>query len=219
VSARPIRVLLADDHGLVRDMLGQRLGAESDLTVVAAVADAEQALAQARLLEPDVVVLDIDMPGLSAFDAAKAIRSVLPEVRILFLSAFFEDRYIEQALAVEASGYLAKTEAADSVLDAIRAACRGRTYFSPEVKARIVVDAAGARLAVGPQTRASLLTAREADILGYIARGMSKKEIARSLDISVKTVEQHTAHIMDKLDIHDRVELARYAFREGLASP
>jgi DNA-binding NarL/FixJ family response regulator len=219
VSKRPIRVLLADDHALLRDMLSQRLGAESDVTVVAAVADAEQALAQSRLLTPDVVVLDIDMPGLSAFDAAKALRCMYPEVRILFLSAFFEDRYIEQALVVEASGYLTKAEAAESVLSAIRAACRGRTYFSPEVKARIVLDAAGARLAAGTQTRASLLTPREVDILGYIARGMSKKEIARSLDISVKTVEQHTAHIMDKLDIHDRVELARYAFREGLASP
>lgn len=215
--SRPVTILLADDHGLIREMLRQRLEDELDMTVVATVGDGHAALKETLALRPDVVLLDIDMPGLSAFDAARTIREQLPATRIVFLSAFFHDRYIEQALAVEAAGYVTKREPPESVIKAIRTVVGGRVYFSGDVQARIVVDTGGARLARTLHTRVDLLTLREREVLSYIARGMAKKNIARTLGISVKTVEQHCTHIMDKLEIHDRVELARFAIREGLA--
>lgn len=216
---RPISVLLADDHSLVRDMLAARLEAESDLTVVAAVSNGQQAVDKAAEHGPDVVLLDIDMPGLLAFEAARSIKQSNPQIRVIFLSAFFHDHYIEQALEVEASGYITKSEPPESVMLGIRTVTAGTVYFSPQVQARLVVSSSGVRLGQVPRTRANLLTARELEILRYLARGMAKKEIARTTGISVKTVEQHTTHVMDKLDIHDRVELARFAIREGLAEP
>jgi len=216
---RPISVLLADDHSLVRDMLAARVEAESDLTVVAAVSNGQEAVEKAAEHGPEVVLLDIDMPGLSAFKAARRIKESSPQTRVIFLSAFFHDHYIEQALEIEASGYITKSEPPESVMRGIRTVTAGAVYFSPEVQARLVVGPSGVRLGQVPRTRANLLTARELEILRYLARGMAKKEIARTTGISVKTVEQHTTHLMDKLDIHDRVELARFAIREGLAEP
>ena len=216
---RPISVLLADDHALVRDMLAAHLETDSDLTVVAAASNAQEAVDKAAECGPDVVVLDIDMPGLSAFEAARSIKQSSPQTRVIFLSAFFHDHYIERALEIEASGYITKSEPPESVMEGIRAVTSGTVYFSPEVQARLVVGPSGVGLGEVPRTRANLLTARELEILRYLAMGMAKKEIARTTGISVKTVEQHTTHLMDKLDIHDRVELARFAIREGLAEP
>ena len=204
--SKTIAVLLADDHALVREMLSQRLQQEPDISVLAQVENAQDAVRECARLKPGVVLLDIDMPGLSAFEAARAIKAESPSTRILFLSAFFHDQYIEQAMTVEADGYVTKNEPPESVLRALRAVSAGQVYFSAEVQARLVLDASGVRLADVPQTRMSLLTPREREILGYIARGLAKKEMARLAGISVKTVEQHCVHIMDKLDIHDRVE-------------
>jgi len=200
-------------------MLAARLEVESDLTVVAAVSNGQEAVDKAAEHGPEVVLLDIDMPGLSAFEAARSIKGSNPQTRVIFLSAFFHDHYIEQALAIEASGYITKSEPPESVMRGIRTVTAGAVYFSPEVQARLVVGPSGVRLGQVPRTRATLLTARELEILRYLARGMAKKEIARTAGISVKTVEQHTTHLMEKLDIHDRVELARFAIREGLAEP
>ena len=213
----PISILLADDHSMVRRLLGQRLEAESDMTVVAIVGNADEATSEAIRLKPNIILMDIDMPGLSCFEAAATIRRQCPDSRLIFLSAFFHDRYIEQAIAVKAWGYITKSEPEDSVLEAIRKVSAGIAYFSPEVKARIVVDSHEARLASYARSRASTLTEREMEVLRYLARGMAKKEIARTMHISVNTVNRHTTSLMSKLDIHDRVELARYAIREGLA--
>jgi DNA-binding NarL/FixJ family response regulator len=213
----PISILLADDHSMVRRLLGRRLEDEADMTVVATVSNADDATAEAIRLKPDIILMDIDMPGLSCFEAAGTIHRQSPGSRIIFLSAFFHDRYIEQAMAVQAWGYITKSEPEDSVLEAIRKVSAGIAYFSPEVKARIVVDSQGARLASKGRSRASTLTEREMEVLRYLARGMAKKEIARTMHISVNTVNRHTTSLMAKLDIHDRVELARYAIREGLA--
>lgn len=212
-----ISILLVDDHAMVRRLLGQRLEAEPDMTVVAAVGNADEAITEAIRLKPDIILMDIDMPGLSCFDAAGTIHRQCCDSRIIFLSAFFHDRYIEQAMAVRAWGYITKNEPEDSVLKAIRKVSAGIAYFSPEVKARIVVDSQGARLASQGRSRASSITEREMEVLRYLARGMAKKEIARTMHISVNTVNRHTTSLMSKLDIHDRVELARYAIREGLS--
>jgi len=171
--AERTRLLVVDDHALVRDMLRGRLNQEPDLDVVAAAANGDEALRLAEELSPDLVVLDIDMPGLSAFEAARRIQQQLPRTRILFLSAYIQDGYISQVLQVRACAYATKGNPPEILIDCIR----------------------------------------------KVARGAPKKAIARALGVSVKTVDQHCLHIMQKLDIHDRVELARFAVREGLIEP
>ena len=201
----------------MREAIRARLESEADLSVIAVASDADEAVTKAVRHKPDVVLMDIDMPGLICFDAARTIKSQCPETRIIFLSAFFHDRFIEDALAVQATGYITKDEPPETVIQAVRAAVAGVAYFSPKVQSRIVVDERGARLPQGTKSRASTLTPRELEVLRYLARGLAKKEIAHIMRISVKTVDHHSSSLMGKLDIHDRVELARYAIREGLA--
>jgi DNA-binding NarL/FixJ family response regulator len=212
-----IRVILADDHLLLRDMLAERLNALPDMRVVAACGNADEALVEARRHRPDVVILDIDMPGKLVFEAARAMRTELPDTRVLFLSAFFNDRFIEQALEVKAAGYLTKGEAPESVAQAIRKVHAGQVCFSPEVKRRIVIESDGVRLSSAPSTRIATLSNRELEVLRYLARAMSRKEIAQVMALSLHTVDRHTTNLMNKLDIHDRTRLCRFAIREGLA--
>lgn len=214
---KPVSVLLVDDHALVRDSLSNWLRSEDDINVVASVGSADEAIAEALRFKPDIVLMDIDMPGLLCFDAAQVIRTRCPSTRILFLSAFFSDRYIEDALAAGASGYLTKGVAPEAVVKAVRDVAHGGVSFSPEVQQRLVIDSGGVRLGAATKTRVSTLTPRELEVLRYLARGLSKKEIAATMHLSVKTVDNHSASLMSKLDIHDRVELARFAIREGLA--
>lgn len=214
---KPISILLADDHEMVRAMLARWLDAESDLEVVASVDNADDAISEAARLRPAIILMDIDMPGRHCFDAARTIKEQWPDTRIIFLSAFSNDRFIEDALAVQASGYVTKDEPPETVIHAIRQAVSGAAYFSPKVQARIVVDPRGARLAQEKKSRVSTLTRREMEVLRYVARGLSKKEIAGTMHVGVKTVEHHANSLMGKLDIHDRVELARFAIREGVA--
>jgi DNA-binding NarL/FixJ family response regulator len=214
--SKTISILIVDDHETVRQLLKDRLSAEADMKVVSNVDNAEAAVAEAIELKPDVIVMDIDMPGLSAFDAAARITSRCPNSRVVFLTAFVKDRYIEAALNVQAWGYVTKTEPPEAVIKAIRDVSRGFAYFSPSVQSRIVVDSKGMSLAQKAQTLSASLTPREREVLCYLARGMSKKSIAETMCISVKTVDFHCTHLMEKLKIHDRVELARFAIREGL---
>jgi DNA-binding NarL/FixJ family response regulator len=214
-----ISILVADDHELVRSMLEVQLASEPDITVVASVANARQAVRKARALAPDVVLMDIDMPGLLSFEAARTIRRYCSTTHVIFLSAFFHDRYIEEALRADASGYVTKNEPPRSLIAAIRKVSRGFTYFSPEVQDRLVVEVDGLSLKRRPRTRGFLLTDRESETLRYVARGLSKKEIASLMNLSVRTVDAHVRNVMAKLKIHDRVELTRFAIREGLAEP
>ena len=213
---KQLAILIADDHALVRKTLRRTLETEPDLFVVADVATTDEAIAEARRQKPDIVLLDVDMPGVVSFDAARTIRSENPAVRVVFLSAYFQDRYIAQALAVGASGYVTKNEPPEVLIQAIRDVAAGSAYYSPEVRARIVLDASGSGLGQAVRARAGALTERELQVLRYVARGMSKREIADVLHLSERTVNCHCASLMTKLNIHDRVELARYAIREGL---
>jgi DNA-binding NarL/FixJ family response regulator len=217
--SKPITVLLADDHALIREMLAERLEGESDIEVLASVADAGEALEAAKECPPVVLIMDIDMPGRSPFEVASEIRRVQPSTRVIFLSAHLNDQYIEQALESEAAGYLTKDEPTARLFEAIRAVARGGTHFSSAVSERIVIDEHGAHLGHDHLTRLHLLTQREREVLGHLAQGLPKKSIARLMGISVKTVEKHCDHVMEKLDIHDRVQLARFAIREGLSQP
>jgi len=216
-STRTISIVLADDHALVRGMLTNRLSAEPDLRVVASVGNAEEAVAEALRLRPDIVLMDIDMPGMLCFEAARTIRKQSPNSRVLFLGSSCRDQDIEQTLDVQAWGYITTTESEEALVEAIRKVSSGVAYFSPEVEARIVADASGTRLVGNSRSRLSTLSERETVVLRYIARGLSQKEIAKVMHISPNTVNRHCNNLMAKLDIHDRVELTRFAIREGLA--
>ena len=212
-----VRIVVADDHALVRGALAERLRREPEFEVVGTAGTADEAIELAMQLQPHVVLMDIDMPGLICFDAARTMMTTSPEVRVIFLSAFIHDWYIEQALAVKARGYITKREPPERVVSAIREVAAGGAFFSDEVRSRLVVDSSGAKLAEESKSRASTLTSREVEVLRYIAKGLSKKEVAQTMHLSVKTIDRHCANLMQKLDIHDRVELARFAIREGLA--
>lgn len=212
-----ISVLIADDHTLVRESIARQLAAHEDIDVLAQVASAEEAWHDCLEKRPDVVLLDIDMPGQSSFEVARLVEQRLPETRVIFLSAYAHDRYIEQAIVARAAGYMVKTEPVSQLVDAVRRVAGGGHYYSRDVLKRVVLDHEGASLLDNGRSLVSSLTAREMETLRLIARGLSKKEAAEILHISVKTVENHTTSLMNKLNIHDRVLLARFAIREGLA--
>ncbi len=213
----PASILLVDDHAMLRRMLAHRLGEEVDLRVVGSVSNAEAAITEAARLKPDIILMDIEMPGLTCFEAVRTIQVCSPESRVIFLSAFFHDRYIEQALAVRAWGYIVKSESEDVVVAAIRRVVSDLPYYSPEVQARLVIEGGAAKLTHASTSRASTLSDRELEVLRYLVRGMARKEIARTMHISGHTVNRHITNLMDKIGIRDRLELARYAIREGLA--
>ncbi len=211
-----LKVLVVDDHAMVLSAIAGVIESTDDMEVVGACADADEAIAVALRERPDVLLMDIDMPGISSFDAARTIQSHLPAVRVVFLTAYPHDRYIEQAIALEASGFLTKNETPEAMLNGLREVARGHSCFSVEVESRLILDGGGARLASARGTRRSTLSIRELEVLRYIASGMTKKEIAGVMHLAVKTVDNHSTNLMSKLDIHDRVELTKYAIREGL---
>jgi DNA-binding NarL/FixJ family response regulator len=213
---RPKRILLVDDHELVRTAVRGLLERDAAYDVVGESANAEDALHAAFECLPEILVIDIDMPGMICFDAVRQMHVRLPDLAVIFLSAFFHDHYIEQALAVGARGYVVKGDPPAVLFAALAEVAAGRTYFSEEVRSRFALDKDGLP-GTSVQTVTSTLTNREVEVLRYLARGLSKKEIAKTMHLSVKTIEHHSASVMRKLDIHDRVELARYAIREGLA--
>lgn len=210
----PLRVLVVDDHVLLREMLTERMAAETDMTVVGQAATTDEAVALSAELGPDIVLLDIELPGLSAFDAALAMRQATPGLRVIFLSAFIHDAYIKRALEVRAAGYLSKGSTPSQLVGAIRTVAAGGTAMCQAVLDRLVVDTGS-----DGDTREALLTPREREVVARVAEGLAQKQIARRMGVSIKTVQTHITHAMDKLAIHDRVELARYAIREGLTPP
>lgn len=211
-----VSIVLADDHTLVRRSIGAMLQKSPGVRVVADVGTSEAAIDACLQHHPTLVVLDVDMPGLGVFDAARTIRARCERTTVVFLSAHTHDRYIESALDVGARGYITKGEPPEAVVAGLRAIASGKEYFSPDVRERLSLEGGRARLAGGTRTRASMLTPREVEVLTYVARGLTKKEIAKTMHLSVKTIENHASNIMKRLDIHDRVELARFAIREGL---
>lgn len=220
VSQPPcIRILLCDDQALVRHTLATWLGAAPDIEVIAETDSADDAIAEVRRHKPDVALLDIDMPGRLSFEAARMIRAISPQTKVIFLSGFCHDNYVEQALSVQASGYLLKGDRPDEIMDAIRKVAAGSVFFSPAVQSRIVIDPGGANAPPERHSRLKLLSRREIEVLGYVGRGLAKKQIADAMHLSTNTIGRHVTSIMNKLDIHDRVELARFAIREGLVQP
>jgi two-component system NarL family response regulator len=215
-TGKAITALVADDHPLIRSALVAVLNDTDDIRVVAEAANAADAVELAHKHSPSVVILDVDMPGIDAFHAATHIRQLRPSTAILFLSASDHDRTIEQAIKVGALGYIVKSDDPAGIPGAIRTVARGEQYFSPRAAERLQGGVGEIRRRKITGTRGAMLSDREVEVLRYVGKGFAKKQIAEMLGISVKTVDKHVTSVMEKLDIHDRVELALYAVREGL---
>ncbi len=215
--ATPIRVLLVDDHRMMIDLLVPLLEKRiPGLKVVETAADGNAAVATALKTPPDLMILDIDIPGLGPFEAAKMVMKRSPQTKVMFLSGHQHDEYIERALDLGARGYVVKSEDAVAIVDAVERVLEGGLYYSPSVMARVPTMAEGKVARSQARTRISTLTERERQVLILLAKGESVKRIATILSIAYKTVDKHKVSLMKKLDIHDRVELCRFAVRERI---
>jgi DNA-binding NarL/FixJ family response regulator len=213
------RVLLADDHAVVRVGLAQILRGQPDFEVVAEVADGREAVDVTRSRDDiRLAVLDIAMPRLTGLQAAREIAGVRPEMRMIMLSVHDSEQYFFEALRVGASGYVLKTAADRDLVEACRAAMRGEPFLFPGAERALVRDYLE-RARQGKTVREDPLTLRESEILKLIAEGYSGKQIAEELVISQKTVDRHRSNMLDKLGLQDRVGLTRYAIRRGLIEP
>ena len=212
-----IRCLLTDDHTLFRQGVRRLLETESsDFEVVGEASDAGQAVEKAKELRPDVVLMDIGMPGLSSFEAARHIRKNRPETKILFLTMYEDEDYLVQCLEAGAAGYVLKDTAAPQLLTAVRDVYKGGKYLSSQVLGKLVEDFRSRVRDTKMRPRMSTLTPREREILKFLAEGNSVKEIAVILGLSVKTVEAHKFNLMRKLDIHNKAQLVTYAIQKKI---
>ncbi len=212
-----IRVLLADDHTVVRQGLRALLAAEDDIEIVGEAENGRQAIQLAKKLLPDVAVIDIAMPVLNGLEATRQITRSVPTTKVLILSSYSDDEYVQQLTEAGAAGYLVKQTAANELLKAIREAQRGNAYFSPAIAKRLRDQCREAFVTGQPgHKRADYLTTREAEVLQLIAEGRANKQIAAELCISIKTVEKHRQQVMNKLNIHDVAGLTRHAIAKGI---
>jgi DNA-binding NarL/FixJ family response regulator len=212
------RLLLADDHVLVRDGLELILGSVSDLEVVARAGDGADALRLALSDRVDLAVLDVSMPRMTGLQVARELAKRRPEVRVLMLSVHDNEQYFFEALKAGASGYVLKSSANRDLIEACRAALRGDSFVYPAAASALIRDYLQ-RGADGEQFPSDPLTPRELDVVKLIAEGLTSEEIAATLIISPKTVERHRANVLEKLGMRNRVELTRYAIRRGLVEP
>ena len=213
-----IRILLADDHALVRRGLRLVLEAEPDIEVVGEAGDGAAAIALALQTPADLAILDISMPRMTGLAAAAEIRRRKPEMRCLMLSMHESERYLYEALKAGAAGYVRKAVADRDLVDAVRAAMRGEPFLYPGAMTPLIEEYLR-QARDEPTIREDPLTPREREVLKLIAESRSTKQIAAALVISEKTVERHRENMLDKLGMHDRVELTRYAIRSGLIEP
>ncbi len=212
-----IRVVLADDHQIVREGLRAVLDKQADIEVVGEANSGAGAIELCRELHPDVVVMDIAMPDLNGIEATRQILKATPEVQVLALSMHSDRQFAAGMFAAGACGYLLKDCAVEELTEALRTVVRGQSYVSSEIAGTVIADYRQ-RLTAAEDTPWSVLTERQREILQLIAQGRTTKQIAEQLYISVKTVEAHRQHLMDRLDIHSVAELTKYAVREGLTS-
>ncbi len=214
-----IRVLVADDHTLVREGVRMILAKEPDIEVVGEASDGQEALGLVDTLHPDVVIMDISMPGMGGIEATQRLQERHPKVAVLALTMHEDESYVFRLLRAGASGYVLKRAAAQDLLQAVRAAARGESFLYPSVARKVVEDYLKRVEAGEDRERYDGLTEREKEILTLIAQGSSNQQIAEKLFISIKTVQTHRAHIMEKLNLHDRTALVRYAIRKGFIEP
>jgi DNA-binding NarL/FixJ family response regulator len=212
------RILLADDHALVRHGLRMVLEAQPDMQVVAEVGDGVQAVERGLQDDVDLAVIDITMPRMTGLHATRELHRRRPELRILMLSMHENERYLHEALKAGASGYVLKSVADRDLVEAVRAAMRGEKFLYPGARTPLIEDFLH-RARQDLPVREDPLTPREQEVVKLVAEGYTNKQIAETLVISEKTVERHRANILDKLGMRDRVDLTRYAIRHGLIEP
>jgi len=214
---KPITVLLAEDHAIVRQGLSALLNTDGHFKMVGEACTGREAVELAKSLRPDVILMDIAMPVLNGLEATRQILTANPAAKIVILSAHSDDEYIERTSAAGVAGFLEKQSSADVLTKAIREVAAGRTFFSPAIAKRLrhkqgtVPGRDGSSKAGGIR-----LTSRETEVLQLVAEGSANKQVAAELGISIKTVEKHRQHLMDKLNIHDTAGLTRYAIAAGI---
>ena len=209
-----MKVLIADDHGIVRSGLRMLLERQMDIEVIGEAADGAQARDMAIRERPDLAILDVKMPKLTGLQATREIRAQAPDVAVLILSMYDDERYLFEALKAGASGYVLKAQADSDLLEAVRAVERGEPFLTPEAQRALIQDVLGEG-----SSREEELTPREQEVVKLVAEAHTNKEIAEILHLSEKTVENHRSNAMRKLGMRDRVELVRYAIRKGLIEP
>jgi two-component system response regulator NreC len=211
------RILIADDHKILRNGLSALLRNQSDLELVGEAENGQRAVELAKELRPDVVIMDIAMPGLNGVEAARRIVAEAPGVKVIALSMHSDRRFVTRMLEAGASGYLLKDSAFEELAFSIRTVVEDQIYLSPGITGVVIEDYVQ-RLSASPSSDAPVLTAREREVLQLLAEGRSTREIANQLHVSAKTVETHRKHIMDRLKLRSIAELTKYAIREGLTS-
>jgi len=209
-----IRILLADDHTLFRQGVKTLLATESDMEVVGEASDGAVASEKATELKPDVVLMDIGMPGPSSFEATRQIRRNRPETKVVFLTMYDDEDYLVEGMEVGASGYVLKDSPAPQLVAAVRDVFRGGSYLSPRMLSQLVDDFRTRVKSTDRVPRFATLTPREKEVLKMLAEGNSVKEVATQLNLSVKTVEAHKFNLMRKLDIHNKAQLVQYAIQK-----
>ncbi|MFC2059763.1 response regulator [Chloroflexota bacterium] len=209
-----IKMLVVDDHAIMRDGIRALLSLYDDIEIVGEASDGNEAIAKAQELMPDVVVMDIAMPGMDGLEATRRIKKNNSKVRILVLTQYDNREYILSSIKAGAAGYVPKKALGSELISAIRTVCKGNSFLYPSAASALITDYLR-RTDEDPFDR---LTAREREILKLIAEGHTSREIAAMLFVALKTVLGHRAKIMQKLDIHNRTELIRYAMRKGLVS-
>ncbi len=212
----PIRILLADDHTVMRNGLRLLLERQRNLTVVGEASDGRETVRLAEQLSPDVVVMDIAMPNLNGIEAARQIMASNPDLAIVILSMHSDESYVIRALKAGARAYLLKDSAEGDLIAAIHAITEGKSFFSPAISRILVEDYMRQLEQKHVEDTYELLTAREREILQLLAEGKTNKEVAAMLNLSIYTVETHRTHILQKLNLHNVPELILYAVRKGI---
>jgi len=215
---RKTRILLADDHQLMRSGLRLVIEQQPDLTIVGEAADGREAVALAKSVRPDVAVMDISMPNLNGIEAAHQIIQSQPDIAVIVLSMHTDESYVLRALKAGAKGYLLKDSAEADLIAAVRAVAHGKSFFSPAVSKVLLDDYMRKLKRSGADDAYDLLTPREREILQLVAEGKSNKEVANLLNLSVYTVETHRSNVMQKLNLKGIPELTLYAVRKGIIS-
>lgn len=214
---KPIKVLLAEDHTIVRKGLRSLLDSEKETQVVGEAENGKEALNKVAKLKPDVVLLDIAMPILNGLEATRQIKKDFPDIKVLILSVHADEEYIFQTLKAGASGYLLKNAAPNDLVSAIQAVYRDESFLSPSISKKVVKEyIRQAHEVTGEELPYEKLTDREREVLQLLAEGRSVRQISELLFISIKTVQTHRAHLMEKLNLTSDAELIQYAIRKGL---
>ncbi len=218
-SEGKITLLIVDDHSILRAGLRLLLNRQPNMEVVGEAGTGEEALGKVKELQPNVVLLDITMPGMSGLEAIRALRKICPSCKVLVLTMHANEEYLFQVLQAGGSGYVLKKAADTELIDAIETVAKGGTFLYPEVVTMLVSDYLHRVKREGARDALDSLTDREREVLRLVAEGYTSSEIAEKLVLSPKTVDAHRSHIMEKLGLHSRAELVKFALRKGILTP